>query len=92
MVAIGRALMAEPEVLMLDEPTFGLSPQMTERICLHLERIASADLSLLVAEQNIDVAAEIAPTMAILSGGMIVAVDRNEVAMQSPDFIGAMYG
>jgi branched-chain amino acid transport system ATP-binding protein len=92
MVAIGRALMAGPKVLMLDEPTFGLSPQMAERICLHLEQIASADLTILVAEQNIDVAVDIAPSMAILSGGTIVAFGPKEEAMKSPHFVGAMYG
>ncbi len=92
MVVIGRALMSSPRLLMLDEPTFGLSPQLTESICGHLMRLGAAGFSVLLVEQNVDVAFEVARTAAILSEGRIIERGDPKRLAESPMFREAMFG
>ena len=53
MVSIGAALMAEPRILMLDEPTLGLSPKLKLELCEAIERISGAGVPTIVVEQDI---------------------------------------
>lgn len=60
MLAIGRALMSAPELLFLDEPSFGLAPLIIEQIFDAIRRLADAgDLSVLLVEQNVSLALSI---------------------------------
>ena len=52
MVAIGRALMSQPEILMLDEPSLGLSPVLTKELFRSLAKIAETGVGILLVEQN----------------------------------------
>jgi len=73
MVAIGRALMSEPCLLLLDEPSMGLAPQVVEEIFEILARLNRDEgLSLLVAEQNINIALAYAHYAFVLENGWIV--------------------
>lgn len=73
MVAIGRALMSEPRLLLLDEPSMGLAPQVVEEIFEILARLNRDEgLSLLVAEQNINVALDYAQYAFVLENGRVV--------------------
>jgi branched-chain amino acid transport system ATP-binding protein len=73
MVAIGRALMSEPRLLLLDEPSMGLAPQVVEEIFEILARLNRDDgLSLLVAEQNINIALDYAQYAFVLENGRVV--------------------
>ena len=71
MLAIGRGLMARPELLMLDEPSLGLAPLIVGEIFQVLRRLEAAGTSLLVVEQNARVVFEIAHRIAILERGRI---------------------
>ena len=73
MVAIGRALMSGPRLLLLDEPSMGLAPQVVEEIFDILGRLNRDEgLSLLVAEQNISLALEYAHYAYVLENGRVV--------------------
>lgn len=76
MVALGRALASEPQLLILDEPSFGLSPQMVEATCEQLSTLQKAGASMLLIEQNVDVVREVATEAALLADGTIAATGR----------------
>jgi branched-chain amino acid transport system ATP-binding protein len=72
MLAIGRGLMAEPELLILDEPSLGLSPLLVEELFVLIRRINSEGITLLVVEQNVVQCLEVARRAYILEDGMFV--------------------
>ncbi|MEU5881372.1 ABC transporter ATP-binding protein [Spirillospora sp. NPDC047279] len=71
MLAIGRALMARPKVLLLDEPTLGLAPLMAERISETIIEINRQGTSVLLIEQNAALALELATTAHVLEVGAV---------------------
>jgi branched-chain amino acid transport system ATP-binding protein len=75
MLAMGRALMAKPRVLLLDEPSMGLAPTLVEYIFTTIKRIHSEGTSILLVEQNASMALEVADRGYILQTGEIVLAD-----------------
>ena len=84
MVAIARALMAQPSLLMLDEPSLGLAPQMVELIFSLLSEIHSTGLALLLVEQNVQVALALARRAYILETGRIVGEGSGHELLNDP--------
>lgn len=81
MLAIGRALMGAPRVLLLDEPSLGLAPRLIPILFDRLARIASDGVAILLAEQNANAALTIADRAIVLRQGRIVLQgDRDSVA------------
>jgi len=72
MLAIGRGLMAEPKLLILDEPSLGLSPLLVEELFALIGRIHAEGIALLVVEQNVVQCLEVARRAYILEGGTVV--------------------
>lgn len=72
MLAIGRALMARPRLLLLDEPSLGLAPRLAEEVYERVKIIASAGLTILVVEQNTVLALAVADRAYVLEAGKIV--------------------
>ena len=72
MLAIGRALMSRPRLLMLDEPSMGLSPIMMQRIFANLEELRGQGTTLLLVEQNASAALRLADRGHVLETGRIV--------------------
>ncbi len=72
MLAIGRGLMADPELLMLDEPSLGLSPLMVEELFLLIKSINAQGIALLLIEQNVVQSLEVAQRAYILDNGRFV--------------------
>ena len=71
MLAIGRALMARPELLMLDEPSLGLAPQVVEMILDTVQTISRQGVSVLLVEQNASLALEISQQAYVLENGRV---------------------
>ena len=71
MLAIGRALMSGPELLLLDEPSLGLAPQMVGRIARIVREIHAQGTAVVLVEQNATMALEVADTAAVLEVGRI---------------------
>jgi len=72
-VAIARALLRRPTVLLLDEPTEGLAPSIVEEVVAALEQLRAGGLTLVLAEQRIDVVNQLCDDVALMRGGEIVA-------------------
>lgn len=72
MASIGRALMARPRLLLLDEPSFGIAPIMVDRIFEAITQLNSEGLSVLLIEQNVNLALEISSWGYVLENGRIV--------------------
>jgi len=72
MLALGRALMSEPRLLMLDEPSLGLAPSVVEALYETLDRLHKQGLTLLLAEQSIPLALDIADYAYVLQTGRTV--------------------
>jgi branched-chain amino acid transport system ATP-binding protein len=74
MLAIGRALMGKPSILLLDEPSTGLAPRVIEDLFKALRRLKASGLTILLAEQNVRLALGLADRAAVLSLGRIALV------------------
>ncbi|WP_183236411.1 ABC transporter ATP-binding protein [Bradyrhizobium sp. CIR18] len=72
MLAIGRALMARPRLLLLDEPSLGLAPRLAEEVYERVRQIADSGLTILVVEQNTVLALSVADRAYVLETGRIV--------------------
>ena len=72
MLAIGRALMSNPRVLLLDEPSEGLAPQIVAEVMATIRRLKEQGLSILLVEQNAKLAFDIADDIVILNSGRVV--------------------
>jgi branched-chain amino acid transport system ATP-binding protein len=72
MLAIGRALVTNPTLLIMDEPTEGLSPSVIHQIVETYKRLRETGVSMLLTEQNLEVATELADRTLILETGRFV--------------------
>lgn len=93
MCAIARALMSRPRMLMLDEPSLGLSPIMLEKVFdLIRTVVASRDLTVLLIEQNVADALEMANRAYVIESGQIVKTGRGLTLLDDPDIQRAYLG
>lgn len=81
MLAIGRGLMAEPRLLILDEPSLGLSPIMMEEMFSLIQRLNEGGLALLLVEQNVMQSLQIADRAYVLENGAITLEGPGETLM-----------
>jgi branched-chain amino acid transport system ATP-binding protein len=72
MLAIGRALIGNPSVVLMDEPSEGLAPVIVEELALALKRLTAMNLTLIVVEQNTRLALDISPRAVVMDRGRIV--------------------
>ena len=84
MLAMGRALMARPKLLMLDEPSMGLAPMLVERIFAIIKEINGQGTTILLVEQNANVALEISTRGYVLETGQVVLSDTSRALLQNP--------
>ena len=71
MCAVGRGLMAEPELLMLDEPSLGLAPKLVDEIFGHVEQISKEGVTILLVAQNVSYALQMSETAYLMETGRI---------------------
>jgi len=92
MLAIGRALMCKPRVLLLDEPSMGLAPIIVQEIFRVLREINGTGLTILLVEQNVKQALKISQHAYVLENGSIVAHDTGENLLHDPKVQAAYLG
>jgi branched-chain amino acid transport system ATP-binding protein len=86
MLAIGRALMANPRVLLMDEPSEGLAPQIVAEVMATIRKLKESGLSIVLVEQNPKLVFEIADDIVILNSGQVaVAAPTAELRDQHGD-------
>jgi branched-chain amino acid transport system ATP-binding protein len=92
MLAMGRALMAHPRLLLLDEPSMGLSPLMVDKIFQTVAEIAQAGTSILLVEQNARLALQLADWAYVLESGQITEEGAGQTLLNSPAIRAAYLG
>jgi len=92
MLAIGRALMSKPKLLMLDEPSLGLAPILIETIFQIVREINAQGIPILLVEQNATKALEVAHRAYVLETGSIVQTGSGKELLSSPDVQRAYLG
>ena len=92
MLAMGRALMAHPRLLLLDEPSMGLSPMMVDKIFQTVTEIAQAGTSILLVEQNARLALQMADWAYVLESGQITEQGAGQTLLNSPAIRAAYLG
>jgi branched-chain amino acid transport system ATP-binding protein len=92
MLAIGRALMAQPKLLLLDEPSMGLAPILVERIYETVAEINKQGTTILLVEQNANFALEVSDRAYVLETGQVALTDDADKLMDNPDVQKAYLG
>ncbi|RST56234.1 ABC transporter ATP-binding protein [Variovorax sp. MHTC-1] len=92
MVAIARALMARPRLLLLDEPSLGLSPRIVSDMFAAIRRINADGMSVLLVEQNVAMAMEVSQRAYVLEEGRIVAEGVPDELLARPEIQRAYLG
>lgn len=85
MLAIGRGLMAEPKLLILDEPSLGLSPLLVEELFTLIASIAAQGLSVMLVEQNVVQSLELAARAYVLANGSVALSGEASVLARDPE-------
>ncbi|MGI8922225.1 MAG: ABC transporter ATP-binding protein [Solirubrobacteraceae bacterium] len=92
MLAMGRALMAQPRLLMLDEPSMGLAPILVERIYETVAEINRQGTTILLVEQNANYALEVSTRAYVLETGTVALSDTSGALRDNPDVQRAYLG
>ncbi len=92
MVAVGRALMARPKVLLMDEPSMGLAPVLVAQNFEIIQKINAAGTTVFVVEQNANMALSIADRGYVLQTGRVVLADTAEALLNNPQMRQAYLG
>ncbi len=92
MLAIGRALMARPQLLLLDEPSLGLAPIVVQKIFAIIREINAQGTAVLLVEQNAHMALRVAQRAYVLQTGRIVLSDSAENLLRNPEVRAAYLG
>jgi branched-chain amino acid transport system ATP-binding protein len=92
MLAIGRALMGAPKLLLLDEPSMGLAPIMVQRIFETIRRVAAEGVTVLLVEQNAKLALEASQRGYVMESGLISLTDSARALLDNPQVRQAYLG
>ena len=92
MLAIGRALMAKPKLLLLDEPSLGLAPLMVEKIFEIIKKISEEGMTIILVEQNANAALRLADKGYVLETGRVVMYDNASALLGNPQLRAAYLG
>lgn len=92
MLAFGRAMMAQPDVMLLDEPSMGLAPGMVDRVMTQVRRIADFGIAVLMVEQNAEAALSVSDDVYLMQRGEIMWTGTAEEAKADPAVIKAFLG
>ena len=92
MLAIGRALMNQPRMLLLDEPSLGLAPLLVKTIFCTISEINAAGVTILLVEQNAKAALKLAQRGYVMQVGRIVLEDSAAALLSNPEVQSAYLG
>jgi branched-chain amino acid transport system ATP-binding protein len=89
---MARALMMEPEIVMLDEPMAGVNPALTQSLLGHITGLRDSGKTVVFVEHDMDVVQEISDWVVVMAQGRIIAEGPPKIIAQNPDVIDAYLG
>ncbi|MDP3968702.1 MAG: ABC transporter ATP-binding protein [Nocardioides sp.] len=92
MLAFGRALMTDPEVLLLDEPSMGLAPSIVDVMFETIARLHETDATILLVEQNAELALAVSDRVYVMQRGQIVASGAPDEVRDRAEVMSALFG
>ncbi len=92
MLAFGRAMMAEPRLLLLDEPSLGLAPIMVSEVMRMISAFKKSGISVLLVEQNAHVALSIADRGYVIATGEVALSDTSAALARHPEVMASYLG
>jgi branched-chain amino acid transport system ATP-binding protein len=92
MLAIGRALMARPKLLLLDEPSMGIAPVLVERIYETIAQVNDQGTTILLVEQNANFALDVSSRGYVLETGKVAVADKTDALRENPEVQRAYLG
>jgi branched-chain amino acid transport system ATP-binding protein len=92
MLAIGRALMANPSVLLMDEPSEGLAPVIVVELVAALDRLRTESMTILLVEQKARLALDFAPRAVVMDRGRIVYDGESKTLRDDPSRLNQLFG
>lgn len=92
MLAVGRALMSQPKLILFDEPSLGLSPLLIRQIATIVKRVHDRGISVLLVEQNVDLALRLSNRAYVLGSGRVVAEDKAATLRANASLLKAYLG
>jgi branched-chain amino acid transport system ATP-binding protein len=92
MLAFGRALMSEPRIMLLDEPSMGLAPTVVEQVAEHVRQMADSGIGILMVEQNAEVGLEVADEVVVVARGEVGYSGPAETARSHASVLRAFLG
>ena len=92
MLAIARALMARPRMMLMDEPSAGLAPVMVQDICRIIAELHGEGMTILLVEQNVGVALALATVAHILRDGVVAVTGEARALVDNPDVVKSYLG
>jgi branched-chain amino acid transport system ATP-binding protein len=92
MVAIARALMARPKLLMLDEPSLGLAPKVIDEVLAAIRRVHEAGTAVLLVEQNATFALAVASRVYVIENGLVTRDGSASTLREDPAIRAAYLG
>jgi branched-chain amino acid transport system ATP-binding protein len=92
MLAIGRALMGRPKLLLLDEPSMGLAPLMVQKVFEVIRDVAAQGVTILLVEQNARLALDVCSRGYVMESGQITIADKSDVLASDPRVRAAYLG
>jgi branched-chain amino acid transport system ATP-binding protein len=92
MLAIGRALMSAPRILLLDEPSLGLSPLIMQEVLTVIRQLRDQGITIVLVEQNVHHALSVANRAYVFATGKVVAEDSAAGLLKNPDVLRAYLG
>jgi ABC-type branched-subunit amino acid transport system ATPase component len=92
LLELARAVMAEPRLMLLDEPMAGINPALIERVCLHLKEIQKSGVTLLMIEHNLSVVESICESVTVMVEGKVLTTGTMAELRQHPGVVDAYLG
>ncbi len=92
MLAVARALMAEPRLLLLDEPSMGLAPLLVREIFASLRTLNEQGLTMILVEQDARIALSLADRGLVMERGRIVLADKADALLEDPEVRAIYFG
>ncbi|TQJ29958.1 ABC transporter ATP-binding protein [Microbacterium sp. SLBN-146] len=92
MLAFGRALMTQPQVLLLDEPSMGLAPSIVDVLFENIETLHNSGATILLVEQNAELALEVSDEVYVMQRGRIVSHGTADEVRASAEVMSALFG